>query len=64
MDSPELHGDALLVRHLLARLSPAERENVLSLQPEVQRLQAARDALRSRIEAHAPPRGFYEDGGW
>jgi hypothetical protein len=58
MDSADLHGDALLVRHLLARLTPAERESVLSLQPEVQELQAARDALRRRIAALAAPTGW------
>jgi hypothetical protein len=61
MDSPELHGDALLVRHLLARLAPSERESVLSLQPEFQQLQKARDAAERWLRE---PTDWSEDGVW
>jgi hypothetical protein len=49
MDDGYLHSDALLVKHLLARMTPSEREPILSTLPEVQRLQHANAMLWLRI---------------
>jgi hypothetical protein len=49
MDDGYLHSDSLLVKHLLARMTPEQRAPLLAAQPEVQALQKARDMLWLRI---------------
>jgi hypothetical protein len=49
MDDGHLHGDADLVRHLLSRMSPVQRREVLATAPEYVALLKARRMLWLRI---------------